>query len=125
MIHSELTRAEVRKKMLKNLGKFYLVGFCMYSILLFVVYLISPGDIIFVHFLGFGFLFITVVPILGTLVIGNIFSLFAKLLGAKSDIKFKGHWERHDADRHVSKSPRNKEQLRQIIEYKGLRSFRK
>ena len=61
----------------------------MYSILLFVVYLISPDDIIFVHFLGFGFLFITVVPILGTLVLGNIFSLFAKLLGAKSDIKFK------------------------------------
>tara|TARA_B000000475_G_scaffold247084_1_gene221180 strand:- start:98 stop:382 length:285 start_codon:yes stop_codon:yes gene_type:complete len=89
MIHSELTRAEARKKVLKNLGKFYLVGFCMYSILLFVVYLISPGDIIFVHFLGFGFLFITVVPILGTLVIGNIFSLFSKLLGAKSDIKFK------------------------------------
>ena len=89
MIHSELTRAEARKKVLKNLGKFYLVGFCMYSILLFVVYLISPDDIIFVHFLGFGFLFITVVPILGTLVIGNIFSLFSKLLGAKSDIKFK------------------------------------
>ena len=89
MIHSELTRAEARKKVLKNLGKFYLVGFCMYSILLFVVYLISLGDIIFVHFLGFGFLFITVVPILGTLVIGNIFSLFSKLLGAKSDIKFK------------------------------------
>ena len=89
MIHSELTRAEARKKVLKNLGKFYLVGFCMYSILLFVVYLISPGDIIFVHFLGFGFLFITIVPILGTLVIGNIFSLFSKLLGAKSDIKFK------------------------------------
>ena len=89
MIHSELTRAEARKKVLKNLGKFYLVGFCMYSILLFVVFLISPGDIIFVHFLGFGFLFITIVPILGTLVIGNIFSLFSKLLGAKSDIKFK------------------------------------
>ena len=89
MIHSELTRAEARKKVLKNLGKFYLVGFCMYSILLFVVYLISPGDIIFVHFLGFGFLFITVVPILGTLVLGNIFSLFAKVFGAKSDIKFK------------------------------------
>ena len=89
MIHSELTRAEARKKVLKNLGKFYLVGFSMYSILLFVVYLISPGDIIFVHFLGFGFLFITVVPILGTLVIGNIFSLFSKLLGAKSAIKFK------------------------------------
>ena len=89
MIHSELKRAEARKKVLKNLGKFYLVGFCMYSILLFVVYLISPDDIKFVHFLGFGFLFITVVPILGTLVIGNIFSLFTKLLGAKSDIKFK------------------------------------
>ena len=89
MIKSELTRSEARKKVLKNLGKFYLVGFCMYSILLIVVYLISPDDIIFVHFLGFGFLFITVVPILGTLVIGNIFSLFAKLLGAKSDIKFK------------------------------------
>ena len=89
MIHSELTRSEVRKKVLKNLGKFYLVGFCMYSILLFVVYLISPDDIIFVHFLGFGFLFITVVPILGTLVLGNIFALFAKVLGAKSDIKFK------------------------------------
>ena len=89
MIHSELTRAEARKKVLKNLGKFYLVGFCMYSILLFVVYLMSPDDIIFVHFLGFGFLFITVVPILGTLVIGNIFSLFTKVLGAKSDIKFK------------------------------------
>ena len=84
MIHTELTRSEARKKVLKNLGKFYLVGFCMYSVLLFVVYLISPDDIIFVHFLGFGFLFITVVPILGTLVIGNIFSLFAK-----SDIKFK------------------------------------
>ena len=89
MIHSVLTRSEARKKVLKNLGKFYLVGFCMYSILLFVVYLISPDDIIFVHFLGFGFLFITVVPILGTLVIGNIFSLFTKVLGAKSDIKFK------------------------------------
>ena len=89
MIHSELTRAEARKKVLKNLGKFYLVGFCMYSILLFVVYLISPGDIIFVHFLGFGFLFITVVPILGTLVLGNIFSIFAKVLGTKPDIKFK------------------------------------
>ena len=89
MIHSELTRAEARKKVLKNLGKFYLVGFSMYSILLFVVYLISPGDIIFVHFLGFGFLFITVVPILGTLVLGNIFSLFAKVFGPKSDIKFK------------------------------------
>ena len=85
MIKTELTRSEARKKVLKNLGKFYLVGFCMYSILLFVVYLISPNDIIIVHFLGFGFLFITVVPILGTLV----FSLFAKLLGAKSDIKFK------------------------------------
>ena len=89
MIKSELTRSEARKKVLKNLGKFYLVGFCMYSILLFVVYLISPDDIIIVHFLGFGFLFITVVPILGTLVFFNIFSLFAKLLGAKSDIKFK------------------------------------
>ena len=89
MIHSELTRSEARKKVLKNLGKFYLVGFCMYSILLFVVYLISPDDIIFVHFLGFGFLFITVVPILGTLVLGNIFSLFAKVFGPKSDIKFK------------------------------------
>ena len=89
MIKSELTRSEARKKVLKNLGKFYLVGFCMYSILLFVVYLISPDDIIFVHFLGFGFLFITVVPILGTLVLGNIFSLFTKLLGAKSEIKFK------------------------------------
>ena len=89
MIKRELTRSEARKKVLKNLGKFYLVGFCMYSILLFVVYLISPDDIIFVHFLGFGFLFITVVPILGTLVLGNIFSLFAKVLGAKSDIKFK------------------------------------
>ena len=89
MIQTELTRSEARKKVLKNLGKFYLVGFCMYSILLFVVYLISPGDIIFVHFLGFGFLFITVVPILGTLVLGNIFSLCAKVLGAKSDIKFK------------------------------------
>ena len=89
MIKSELTRSEARKKVLKNLGKFYLVGICMYSILLFVVYLISPDDIIFVHFLGFGFLFITVVPILGTLVLGNIFSLFTKLLGAKSEIKFK------------------------------------
>ena len=89
MIHSELTRSEVRKKVLKNLGKFYLVGFCMYSILLFVVYLISPDDIIFVHFLGFGFLFITVVPILGTLVLANIFSIFAKVLGTKPDIKFK------------------------------------
>ena len=89
MIHTELTRSEARKKVLKNLGKFYLVGFCMYSVLLFVVYLISPDDIIFVHFLGFGFLFITVVPILGTLVLGNIFSLFAKVFGPKSDIKFK------------------------------------
>ena len=89
MIHSELTRAEARKKVLKNLGKFYLVGFCMYSVLLFVVYLISPDDIIFVHFLRFGFLFITVVPILGTLVLGNFFSLFAKVFGPNSDIKFK------------------------------------
>ena len=89
MIKTELTRSEARKKVLKNLGKFYLVGFCMYSILLFVVYLISPDDIIIVHFLGFGFLFITVVPILGTLVLFNIFTLFTQLLGAKPDIKFK------------------------------------
>tara|TARA_B100001540_G_C15387363_1_gene452842 strand:+ start:251 stop:535 length:285 start_codon:yes stop_codon:yes gene_type:complete len=89
MIKSELTRSEVRKKGLKILGKFYLVSFCMYLLLLLVVYFFSPDDILFVHLLGVGFLFITVVPILGTLVLGNIFSIFAKVLGTKPDIKFK------------------------------------
>ena len=90
MIHSELTRAEARKKVLKNLGKFYLVGFCMYSILLFVVYLISPGDIIFVHFLGFGFLFITVFPALGALVLVNILSLLDNAFGWDKGSKSEG-----------------------------------
>jgi hypothetical protein len=90
MINSELTRSEARKKGLKILGKFYLIGFCMYLVLLLVVYLISPDDIIFVHFLGFGFLFITVVPILGTLVLANIFSLLANAFGWGKGSKSEG-----------------------------------
>ena len=89
MIKSVLTRSELRKKGLKILGKFYLVSFCMYLLLFLVVCFFSPDDILFVHLLGVGFLLITVVPILGSLVLFNIFSLLAKTLGAKSDIKFK------------------------------------
>jgi len=89
MIQSELTRSEARKKALKNLGKFYLVGFCLYLILLFVVSILSPDDILFVHLLAIGFIVITVVALVGFLVVLQILTLFAKSLGAKSDIKFK------------------------------------
>ncbi len=88
-IRTKLTNSEVRKKGLKILGKFYLVAFCLYLILLFFVYIFSPEDILFVHLLAIGFLLITVVPIVVCIVRANIIILIANALGGKSNNQYK------------------------------------